>query len=863
MKHIYRKISLEQFKSRLPSIVTAYYNFGQFYEFDGKTEFDDYIKKPSVNYGLIPFFVKWDSGIYKNTVISFFTLSKWYHFLEFYIKLLNQNNCAMTIINNAYEYYISSNEPKYSLEECLDFDQKIINICGESESNLIAAQNKLAELENSYFPKFKIDEKLQYVWNKKTLSLNEVKYWIQWFTERKDEYDSLDDCKLFNNSNDCCDCNEFFKLGGKDMLKQLIEFVKNLKFPEDKFKEPYLSFNILITNKIDDLGEFSILAEPWNEGVDYSSSLETSNGIITSGAVVSYNGNEWVLENGKGYIHSEKFKENYFGSFNGMTEQEKLNYQDEDQDLILTNNKQFARLIEKNINNNINFNKKEHYIYGYDNKKYFYDGDLKDNKFIINKVFKNYEIKENKINMINYGFFYFNGNIININIGDFVEYNENVYLVFYDNSNNPVININGIIYYGIFNDEGKYIFQINNEPKEIKYNQKYIIIQKTIFLVNDDLTVTINNIIYSRIPYYSIIDGVTFIFNDNYEILNQILKNNKLEYVKDDLTFGKKISLDEINNTTYGYVIDNNFIFIITPYVEYDTNLITGYTESKLSTFLSATDVMYDNLGNKLSGSIESDSIHEGDILGLLYKSKTMVHATKHQNPTNLEQDLYWCDFLDTIEIFYEDNSNNLITHIYYLSNLNKDFEGNLNDILQELDGELLINNVKIHGNLKARFTYYMGCDLVIEKKDNVLNYNIINQGIKYIEKLSLSQKEQKYFIDNYTYYTLKYYDLNGEKINYKNSTYNYSSTVNKAYFILPVTKFINGDNFNDNGWVSFPLCKEEYKIGSSSLENVQSDIYINRGTAKSFDNHLRLMEVNSLESLEQYGNGFFKIITN
>ena len=65
----------------------------------------------------------------------------------------------------------------------------------------------------------------------------------------------------------------------------------------------------------------------------------------------------------------------------------------------------------------------------------------------------------------------------------------------------------------------------------------------------------------------------------------------------------------------------------------------------------------------------------------------------------------------------------------------------------------------------------------------------------------------------------------------------------------------------NNTDYSVFPLIKEDYKLGISSHEKVDGDIYINRGTVRSLDRHLKLLEVKSLESLQQYGNGYFMII--
>ena len=54
---------------------------------------------------------------------------------------------------------------------------------------------------------------------------------------------------------------------------------------------------------------------------------------------------------------------------------------------------------------------------------------------------------------------------------------------------------------------------------------------------------------------------------------------------------------------------------------------------------------------------------------------------------------------------------------------------------------------------------------------------------------------------------------------------------------------------------------REEHNIGKSTIEKIDANIYINRGNSRVLDPHLRLLEVKTLESLEETGNGFFNII--
>ena len=100
-------------------------------------------------------------------------------------------------------------------------------------------------------------------------------------------------------------------------------------------------------------------------------------------------------------------------------------------------------------------------------------------------------------------------------------------------------------------------------------------------------------------------------------------------------------------------------------------------------------------------------------------------------------------------------------------------------------------------------------------------------------------------------------------------SQYGSSYSVPMADFRFKINIFSGDtDTFNGqedmeeyNGMQVLPVFREEYRFGISSMENVDSDIYIDRGINAAFEKHLKLGEVTSLEALEQYGLNFFKIM--
>lgn len=237
MKHIQKKISLEQFKSRMPSIIPAFYDIEKYYEFDGKSNFDENGQRiPYTNYCLIPYGIKWDRGKYKFYVdengiehyVSYNTLSSWFHFIEFYINLLTSNTCSISNYETAVDYSKYENNSNYDEDSYVNFDKKIIDICGTENGYTLFenAKNTYEFMVSKYFPRFNIDEELQKYWNKKYLSINEVNYWINWFETliENENYTDETDC---STSNDCCTCKKFLKLGGESMLKSMKAFIMN------------------------------------------------------------------------------------------------------------------------------------------------------------------------------------------------------------------------------------------------------------------------------------------------------------------------------------------------------------------------------------------------------------------------------------------------------------------------------------------------------------------------------------------------------------------------------------------------------------------------------------------------------------
>lgn len=75
------------------------------------------------------------------------------------------------------------------------------------------------------------------------------------------------------------------------------------------------------------------------------------------------------------------------------------------------------------------------------------------------------------------------------------------------------------------------------------------------------------------------------------------------------------------------------------------------------------------------------------------------------------------------------------------------------------------------------------------------------------------------------------------------------------------VTFQFTGEGWNETNTSLSALTKEEYLFGITQVPEVQSDVFIDRGSTTVFEKHLRLSEVESLKHLEKYNNSFYRLV--
>lgn len=101
---------------------------------------------------------------------------------------------------------------------------------------------------------------------------------------------------------------------------------------------------------------------------------------------------------------------------------------------------------------------------------------------------------------------------------------------------------------------------------------------------------------------------------------------------------------------------------------------------------------------------------------------------------------------------------------------------------------------------------------------------------------------------------------INGlQYLDYTGSTRNVNIDGIMGTIPLTVVKY-NGEGWNETNTSLSGLTKEEYLFGIISRPEVESDVFIDRGTISVMDYHLKLSEIKNLGQLTRYGNGFYKI---
>jgi len=159
------------------------------------------------------------------------------------------------------------------------------------------------------------------------------------------------------------------------------------------------------------------------------------------------------------------------------------------------------------------------------------------------------------------------------------------------------------------------------------------------------------------------------------------------------------------------------------------------------------------------------------------------------------------------------------------------------------LSGQTYVENfdIKKENCVDYQKNSYVGVDRVLSINDDEIKYTI---GAKRDSNIGTSGQTIGI---TYTDYPTEGIDLPSEL--------SPATTTTKVEY--------KSEGWNETNSAMDPQIQEDYLIGIISEPEVKSDVFIDRGVTNVLDGHLRLSEIENLDHLVRYGNGYYKINRN
>lgn len=881
MKTIQLTYSLEWFKSRLPSVYPSY-DGDELLFFD-----EESIKKRDnrlmSNYGTVPLDICPKLLGYNgfedkpnNFKISWNTFSKWFHEFKLYYWLLNDGGSCKRVYSSATDFYDSEYKSSSTIQLPFGFDRssyeeldksfkerggkvsEITNSC-EGKSNIVGY------CDNGFFkwicdnivPSFEIPSEYVGYWNTNRIYYPNVISWISWFEERKGYPSELNKCA---ESDDCCDCEEYIHRGGEKLLESLKTWLKETNSNILKIKgiiegnlqnfAPHAFCEINVSSCFGKPSLQSILSEKYNTKTDFRHGSYDSTSNTSGGTVVDVDGVSMHFKKG--------FKPNGGSTFNEKYME--MEYDDsafEEYFPMYANDNKSSFSVSSDMA-----------YYGVDKdgvKKYG-----KSNDDVIDKFSTKANIERNG----KYGWFLIDEELYEVSPIESVEMNGEKIPVFRENgTNTSYVIVGGRDVYAEYDfKSNSYSFSFNGNAK-FKRNPSqdsldasgircisYNGVIKTFPSTSDTITFSLSN---GDTVDYKLIDGYSIVDDSIYYIHKGKVTSG---YTLNDIISGATVSGDVITIKAKESDIKIS-----------KCNVIIGTASSKLLG-LRSFNVMTDDNGNMieaLNTTPTKDTYNyqpsEGSELEPLYQVGNVACVSafslsyedyennKKKNESN--QIRHVGDIISSMTFYYADANGDKILDT--VKNVGGTIKSSLNAIQESTKKATEYKNnypmEVVSDNVYCEIVYNIGATIVYDKAKS--SYSISgDSGVEYTEIVEFEKVKTEYYLGNDSHsYPIYVYKLRQGD----NPTASFTAPINVFDSSLTTT-YSSIDGMDDyNGLDAYPTFQDAYNIGISSLPIVDSDVNIDRGNNAAFEKHLKIGEVTSLEALENYTNGYFKMMEN
>lgn len=880
MKTIQLTYSLEWFKSRLPSVYPSY-DGDELLFFD-----EESIKKRDnrlmSNYGTVPldicpFLLGYDK-FPKEFKISWNTLSRWFHEFKLYYWLLNDGGSCKRVYSSATDFYDSEYKPSSTVQlpfgpdrssyEELDksFEERggnvsaITNSCEGKDGNVVVGYRDDGFFKwicDNIVPSFEIPSEYVGYWNTNRIYYPNVISWISWFEERKGYPSELNKCA---ESDDCCDCEEYIRRGGEKLLDSLKTWFKETNSNILKIKgiiegnlqnfAPHAFCEINVSSCFGKPSLQSILSEEYNTKTDfrhgnYDSTSNTSGGTVVYVDGVSMHFKDDSRPNG-GSTFNKKYME--------------MEYDDS----------AFEEYLPMYANDNkSSFSvSSDMAYYGVDK-----DGVKKYGKSYADVIDK-FSTKANIERNGKYGWFLIDEELYEVSPIESVEMNGEKIPVFRENgTNTPYVIVGGRDVYAEYDfKSNSYSFSFNGNatfkrnPSQDSLDESgircisYNGVIKTFPSTSDTITFSLSN---GDTADYNLIDGYSIVDDSIYYIY------------KGKVTSGD--TLDEVDRAT----INNSANTIVIEAKKNDIKIskcdvIRGITSSKLLG-LRSFNVMTDDNGNMieaLNTTPTKDTYNyqplEGSELEPLYQvgnvacisAFSLSYEDYENNKKNEPRPIrHVGNIISSMKFYYADANGDEISDT--VTEVGDAITSSLDAIRESTDKATKYKDdyqmEVVSDNVYCEIVYNIGATIAYDKTK--ASYSIDgDSGVTYTEIVEFEKVKTEYYLGNDSHsYPIYVYKLRQGD----NPTASFTAPIN-VFDTSLTTTYSSIDGMDDyNGLDAYPTFQDAYNIGISSLPIVDSDVNIDRGNNAAFEKHLKIGEVTSLEALENYTNGYFKMMEN
>lgn len=841
MKHIQKEISLESVTSRLPSIWPALGSNGSVVFFDRDSVKGRKYQFTS-NYGMIPLDVLTEKG----NRIPFEVVGDIYAFYKEYKALLT-NNGSCKDYSSATEYY--DTEVRVNASN-LRFGASRATY-EELDEQFTVYKEKIDydEIERRIVPSFQIPTEFENGWEVRKLYYPDVWRWMSWLWKKYSVYSAVTDC---SEATDCCDCEDFMSKGGKVIYDSMKAWVDGLNIISSLSEDltPSIVASLGIFSNIENVGSFSYLTSDYNTNEDYRTATSSYNQVNThSGTVVTYEGKPMILSSGSGSKFDTKFMEKDFDK-NGWKDYTSKYFED-------------------------NSATEKEYWYAYKDDGTFVTGTSSEEvTSLLNDKYPLTQVQE----------VFYNGELYSMFKSEYGIYSGNSYLDgnYYiverdEITNTPYASINGSVIYATL-DEGVYKFDFFQKEFPLTVSsadmENFVTIEGKVINVGNNAEFELDGYSGYVITHVGQIGADIYYYNSNSKSLTQNISS-------------MLVSVDSATCYVQGDCLISVYKGDAVPK---RGDIIIGTCPSKL-TSLESSDLLIDDVGNMIHGvynvsNFKTQQPPSGLVLELSYQvgntanvkqfSKTVTDDSQIES---LQTNYFIGDIIDSMVFYFDcddksERDNTKVTaSTSALSAITKSIENKSNSV-----------NYK-YNDISCDITYYKGATLKRDKgSDKLYRDSSRYEGVKCTETVRFPLKAVTYFLEksnnnvtpiNETShanssvgYTIYVYELEQEVSMIQSDTYETLYPTPLSNFEMKTCVWSGSswttDGYDDfergNGINAFPVFMEEYSLHTAAPQSVSGDIYINRGVNAAIDKHLRLGEVTSLESLTQYGNGFYLI---